>query len=248
MDRMVFQLMDAEREDAVVEHRFYVEQAKKRLLSQFDNISAEADQAEHEYWEEGGRSFNPDLNDGGSLAEGARDHGIAFYQLLSEMGDRTRLSVVAGMYHHWDKRFRRFLAREMRWCGLVIGEHTRRALWKLDNAKLEKLLLALGLDIRAFPLFDQLNAMRLVVNVFKHGEGKSLDDLRQLYPKYVPLVGPFAPIYVDDEDMVVTGTDLEGFAEAIEAFWRALPSVLLIDDSIDLDVPDEIARAHRKDG
>lgn len=70
MDRVVFQLIDAEREDA--EHRFYVDQAKKRLLSQFDNISAEAGQAEQEYWEEGGRSFNPDFDDEGSLAQSAK--------------------------------------------------------------------------------------------------------------------------------------------------------------------------------
>jgi hypothetical protein len=236
-----------EREDAVAEHRFYVEQAKNRLLSQFGNISAEADQAEQEHWDASGRSFNPDFDDEGSLAEAARDYGVAFYQLLTEMHDRTRLSVVAGMYHHWDKRFRRFLVREMRWCGLVPGEHTRRALWKVDSAKLEQFLLTLGLDVRAFPRFDRLDAMRLVVNVFKHGEGKSLDDLRQLYPEFVPFSGPYVPRYLDDTDMVVTDAHVEEFAGAIEAFWRAVPKELLMDDSIDLDVPDEIAKGHRKD-
>lgn len=247
MNRTVFQLMEMEREDAVEEHRFYVEQAKNRLLSQFVNISAEADQAEQELWDASGRSFNPDFDDECSLAEAVRDHGVAFYQLLTEMRDRTRLSVVAGMYHHWDKRFRRFLVREMRWCGLVPGEHTRRALWKVDSARLEQFLLALGLDIRAFPRFDRLDAMRLVVNVFKHGEGKSLDDLRQLYPEFVPFSSPIAPRFLDDTDMVVTDAHVEEFAGSIEAFWRALPKELHVEDGIDLDVPDEIAKGHRKD-
>lgn len=46
--------------------------------------------------------------------------------------------------------------------------------------------------------------MRLVVNVFKHGEGKSLDDLRQLYPEFVPIRHGWAPNYPDDTDMEVT--------------------------------------------
>lgn len=40
---------------------------------------------------------------------------------------------------------------------------------------------------------------------------------------------------------------MEEFADAIEAFWWAVPKELLVDDSIDLDVPDEIAKGHRKD-
>lgn len=166
-----YQLVDSERELRVSEHRFYVEQAKTRLLSQFANIEAEADQAESEHWERSGQSFDPDWHDHGDLADAARDHGVEFYQLLSEMHDRTRLSVVAGMYHHWDKTFRRFLVREFRWPKLVIGDNTRRALWKLDSAKLERLLEAIGLDLSALACYPRIDAMRLVVNVFKHGEG-----------------------------------------------------------------------------
>lgn len=123
-----YQLMDSERELRISEHRFYVGQAKSRLLSQFANIGAEADQAEQEHWKRSGEFFDPEWHDPGDLAEAARDHGIEFYQLLSDMHERTRLSVVAGMYHNWDKTFRRFLVREFRWPRLVIGDHTRRAL------------------------------------------------------------------------------------------------------------------------
>lgn len=49
-----YQLMDSERELRISEHRFYVEQAKGRLLSQFANIEVEAEQAEAEHWERSG--------------------------------------------------------------------------------------------------------------------------------------------------------------------------------------------------
>lgn len=241
-----YQLMDSERELRISEHRFYVEQAKSRLLSQFSNIEAEAEQAESEHWERSGQSFDPDWHDPGDLAEAARDHGVEFYQLLSEMHDRTRLSVVAGMYHHWDKTFRRFLVREFRWPRLVIGDNTRRALWKLDSAKLEKLLGAIGLELSALACYPRIDAMRLVVNVFKHGEGKSLDELQLRYPEFLRVSSLGWGLF-DDTDMELLDGHVDGFAAAIELFWRELPPTVTFDEKAGLEVPDEFAKAWDKD-
>lgn len=241
-----YQLMDSERELRISEHRFYLEQAKSRLLSQFANIEEEAERAEAEHWGRSGQSFDPDWHDPGDLAEAARDHGVEFYQLLSEMHDRTRLSVVAGMYHHWDKTFRRFLVREFRWPGLVIGDHSRRALWRLDSAKLEHLMLAVGLDVRQFTCYPRMEAMRLVVNVFKHGEGRSLDDLGKLYPEFLRESSYRWNVY-DDADLEVTDKHVAGFAAAIESFWREMPSTVTFDGDAALDVPDEFEKAWNKD-
>lgn len=241
-----YQLMDSEREIRISEHRFYVEQAKRRLLSQFSNIEAEAEQAEAEHWERSGQSFDPEWHDPGDLAEAARDHGIEFYRLLSEMHDRTRLGVVAGMYHHWDKTFRRFLVREFRWPKLVLGEHTRRALWKLDSAKLERLLGAVGLNLWGLACYQWLDSMRLVVNVFKHGEGRSLDDIRRRHPEFLRQ-NPSGWFIYDDTDLEVTDEHVEQFAAAIESFWRELPPTVTFDEDAVLDVPDEFERAWNKD-
>lgn len=241
-----YQLVDSERELRISEHRFYIEQAKNRLLSQFANIKAEADRAEAEHWGRSGHSFDPHWHDPSDLAEAARDHGVEFYQLLSEMHDRTRLSVVAGMYHRWDKTFRRFLVREFRWPKLVIGDHTRRALWKLDSIKLEHLLLAVGLNVRQLNCYPRMEAMRLVVNVFKHGEGGSLDSLRNFYPEFLR-ESPHHWDVSDDTDMEVKDEHLDGFAAAIELFWRELPSTVTFDDDATLDIPNEFEKAWNKD-
>ncbi|HHA2488319.1 TPA: hypothetical protein ACOENK_004108, partial [Stenotrophomonas maltophilia] len=93
--RSAFMLEDPVRHTLLTAHRFYVQQAKDRLLSRFGNISAEADAAAEAHWEESGRNFDPDIHDEGEQAEDAQNHGIMFYELLSEMHERTRLSVVA---------------------------------------------------------------------------------------------------------------------------------------------------------
>ncbi|UKE46215.1 hypothetical protein [Xanthomonas cerealis] len=246
MKRSVFQLMDEYRKMLIDEHLFYVEQSKKRLLSQFENIAEEAEQAQEARWNSTDRYFDPDFHDMGDVAQDALDHGVEFFQLLSEMHDRTRLSVVAGMYHHWDKAWRKFLAQELRWT-VVVGEHTRRAIFSLDSKDLEKLLSSLGLEVRAFPNFDRLDAMRLIVNVYKHGEGKALDDLRQLYPEFLPTGGLFAPRFPDDSDLVITDQHVEDFSVAIHAFWSSLPPELTMESELEFDVPDKFSAAFKRD-
>lgn len=241
-----YHLIDSERGLRISEHRFYVEQAKGRILSQFANIEVEAEQEEAQHWECSGQSFDSEWHDPCDLAEAARDHGVEFYQLLSDMHDRTRLSVVAGMYHHWDKTFRRFLVREFRWTRLVIGNHTRRALWRLDSTELEQLLRVLGLDLRQLPTFPRLDAMRLVVNVFKHGEGPSLDELRQSYPEFLHENSHDRDFY-DDTDLTVSDAHIEEFSSAIESFWRDIPSSPIFDAEADIDVPLKFAKAWNKD-
>lgn len=88
--------------------------------------------------------------------------------------------------------------------------------------------------------------MRLMVNVFKHGEGRSLDDLRKLYPEFLRERSHHWNVY-DDTDMEVTNEHVAGFAAAIESFWRELPPTVTFDGDAALDVPDEIEKAWDKD-
>lgn len=245
--RSAFMLDEPVRHTLITGHRFYVQQAKERLLSTFGNISAEADAAAEAHWEQSGRNFDPDIHDEGEQAEDAQNHGIMFYGLLSEMHERTRLSVVAGMFHHWDKAWRRLLVDQLRLPGFVIGAHTRRAMWTMDSAQLESFLEALGLKVAAFPGYARLDAMRLVVNVFKHGEGKSMDDLRRAYPEFVPVVDGWARAFHDDTSMKVTDAHLDEFADAIESFWLNVPHELNLDTAVPPKLPKDLERARKKD-
>ena len=42
-----------------------------------------------------------------------------------------------------------------------------------------------GWDCRSLPSFSKIDACRLVVNVYKHGKGPSLEDLAKRYPEYL---------------------------------------------------------------
>lgn len=224
---VLFQMWEPFRQSLMKGHLFYIEQARKRLLSQFDDIEAEADRAAEEWLEKSGQHFDPDRHDPGDFYEAANDVGIEFYGLLSDMREQTRLSVVAGMFHEWDKQLRNWLVGEIRhW---HRGDNTTLQVWSANFGQVADLLESFGWNVRGKEYFRTLDACRLVVNVHKHGDGKSLDELKNHYPDY--LDDPFAgsggdisdPKYRNHTHLKVNDEQFQAFSDAILAFWRDVP-------------------------
>lgn len=230
MSILAFQMWEPLRQQLIAENRFYLEQARKRLLSQFENMEAEAEKAAEEHFQKLAIHFNPDAHDPSEFYGSAYARGIEFYQLLSELRETTRLSIAAGMYHLWDKSLRDWIVGEMRhWHG---GEHATREVWKVDFQKMVDFLAAIGFDVSALPCHATLNAMRLVVNVFKHGNGSSLNDLGQSFPEFltdplgVEIEFELSERFIDYTKLRVSERHLDQFSEAIVEFWSAVPAAI----------------------
>lgn len=247
-DCVLFHMWGPFRQSLIDGHLFYVEQARKRLLSQFDNISADAEKAAEEWLERHSHLFDPDRHDPSHFDEAAYDYSIEFYGLLSDMRDQTRLSVVAGMFHEWDKQLRDWLVREIgHW---HHGENAALKVWSADFGHIADLLESLGSRIRIANYFGALDACRLVVNVYKHGKGKSLEELKQKYPEYLddPFsgTGAFSDMkYRDHTHLKVSDEQFQAFSDAIIAFWRDVPEHVF--ESKITDVPDWFGKAILKD-
>lgn len=228
---VLFQMWGPFRQSLIDGHLFYVEQACKRLLTQFENIEAEADKASEDWLENNSHRFDPDRDDPGSFYEAAGEAGIEFYRLLSDLREQTQLSVVAGMFHEWDKQLRDWLVREIgHW---HRGESATDKIWKANFSDLADLLEGFGWKIRSTGYFKLLDACRLVVNVYKHGEGTAFENLKREFPEYV--VDPFTDEngvkfyndlgieWRDHTHLKVSDVQLQAFADAIVSFWKDVP-------------------------
>ncbi|WP_217574791.1 hypothetical protein [Mesorhizobium sp. GbtcB19] len=221
-----FQMWSFHRQSLIRGHQFYVEQARKRVLSQFDNIEAEAEKAADDWLEQNSNRFDPDRHDPSDFYEAAQDASIEFYELLSDMWDQTWLSVVAGMFHQWDKQLREWLIAEIRhW---HRGDAVIAKVWSVDFGKIADLLESFGWKVRDADYFKALDACRLVVNVYKHGDGNSLKDLKAAYPEYLedPLLEadlPGSRELLDHSNLRVSDEQFQAFSNAIVAFWRGVP-------------------------
>lgn len=225
--QVLLQMWGPFRQSLIAGQLFYVEQARRRLLSQFDDIGAEADKAAEQWLKQRSQRFDPDRDDPGSIYEAAYDVNIEFYQLLSDMREQTRLAVIAGMFHEWEKKLRDWLVREVQhWHrgGKVISK-----IWSVDFVGITDLLECFGWTIRAEDYFSKLDACRLVVNVYKHGGGKSLEDLKRCYPEYLddaffePGIHSSATSFLDFTNLKVSDDQLQTFSDAIVLFWEGVP-------------------------
>jgi hypothetical protein len=234
MSTVGFHMWEPFRQQLMAEHRFYVEQAKKRLLTRFDNIEAEATQARDDCLNDMSEFFNPDIHDPSDFYDASFNKGFEFYELLTEMRDNTRLSVVAGMFHQWDKKLRDWLVREvMHW---HRGDNLTGAIWKANFEDVMGFLGAFGFDCHNSLYFQQLDAMRLVVNVFKHGDGDSFKALKSSFPEFLgeALEAERLFGFADYTDLRVTDEQVARFSEAILDFWGAIPNQIFLPDEADL--------------
>ncbi|HBL94455.1 MAG TPA: hypothetical protein DHV57_19565 [Hyphomonas sp.] len=244
-DFVAFQMWKPFRQRLIKSHTFYFEQARQRLLSRFENIDTEAEQEMDDWLIETSHLFDPDRDDPADSYEAASEVGIEFYELLTEMRDRTRLSVIAGMFHEWDKQLRDWLCSEiMRWHS---GEILRQRVWSVDFTKIMDLLEAFGWEIRKTTYHQNLDGCRVLVNVYKHGDGKSFQDLRAYYPRYieVPCSDPahleWSRGLADYTNLKVTVQDIEAISDAIVTFWESVPENVYVSQVINLPSWFEVA-------
>lgn len=243
--RRYFQMWEPFRQSLLEEHRFYIEQGKKKLLSQFENMEQEATEAGERWLHEHEHLFDPDRHDPGDFEENAYQEGIEHYRLLSDLRDQTRLSLIAGMFHTWDKQVRKWLLGEFRhW---HIGDFAKQRVWAVSFTRIEELLDGLGLASKDSAYVRNLRACSYVVNVYKHGDGDSLERLKAEHPEYLrsffPGENPLDRAWLDHTHLEVTDAQLEEFSNSIAQFWKSIPESI---DGETAEIPQWFEDAMRK--
>ena len=235
MRQPLFDMWGPYRASLLKSHNFYIEQAKKRLLSQFENMEAEADQYSEDWLEQQAEDFDPDHDDPSRYYEQAHDASIDFYLMLENLRKNTRLSLVAGMFHEWDKQLRDWTTNEVRhWSN---GDEVKKAIWRAPFECLIDLFEGLGWRIRSKGYFGSLNRCRLVVNAYKHGDGVALDEIRKSHPEFLKtsLDDDLKFLqYASHENLKIEDAHIDEFSSAIIEFWNDVPDRIPYDEKLEL--------------
>ena len=148
MTRVVnFHLCRFRREELIERNEFYVEQAKKRLLSQLtdDEIQKEAESTAEKTFENLRIQHGLHSDQSDSFGEFAQDAGGWQYLLLSDLRVAVRLSIVAGLFHNLEKSLSHWVVDEIRHFG--FPESTQKTYRKMQFAPLIKKLMSSGWNI-----------------------------------------------------------------------------------------------------
>lgn len=241
MSDVLLQMWAPQRKYIIESHQFYVEQAKVRLLSAFDNIEQESEKYADEWVEKNSsKYFDPDVDDPAEIYEQANDEMVDFYLNLEDLHKNVVFSIAAGMYHKWEKELREWLIHEMRhWKGY---RELREKIWHLKIKQILDFFKDFGWDVYSESFFAKLDTCRIIVNVYKHGNGNSFNELKQKYPHSIidPLASKFNSTinfnYLDYTNVVLTDEDLNNFANAITNFWSRVPEIFFMKNVI--NIPD----------
>ena len=166
-------------------HDFYVAEVKRRVIAQFSDIEGEAERFGEAEYERLGDMPGDEYSDMAVIAEMATERAHGLYSLLSDLKEQMLLSALAGMYHQWDKELRHFVERELR--HNYESGFVEKIVWDAAVGNVFKVLREFGWDVTLSDFFPLIDACRLIVNVYKHGNGQSLRDLAKRRPEYLDI-------------------------------------------------------------
>lgn len=224
-------LLGGQRQLILEKHDFYLEQFNARVLSQLRDIGGEADRLTNAEYERLGALPGDGSKSLDEIAEEAMERGQTLYGLLGDLRKQLFLGALAALYHQWDKELREFIEREIR-CD--IGSTEAAKVWGLNSGRVIDLLVKIGWDCRSCPFIPRIEACGLIVNVYKHGRGRSLDELSRRFPEYLDDGFPEPPVrrcFVDHEWLSISEEQLEEIALALRSFWEAFPARLYLKES-----------------
>ncbi|WP_407408988.1 hypothetical protein [Acinetobacter sp.] len=157
----------------IEQNEFLLEQSIRRILSRFDHIENETD----DFRSEDIKMTSSNLLEGVNhleyieasidIHEASFNRAFQFYSLISDMKKDVYLNTLALIFHHWDKNFRSWLLKELRYYNL--GKSFKDDLWEASFLEIIDFCELFGWQIKPTAYFKKILILQRIVNVYKHG-------------------------------------------------------------------------------
>lgn len=206
-----------------------VDTLENRLLTSFENLETEAEEAAEEAWNKymSQPASEYEYHDPGDLAESAQEVGIDRYQLLTGIRQGIINLFALALFHCFEQQVALFRERELRFAV------TKGNPGELNALKMQ--LEHLGINITNFESWDKIKELRLVANVAKHAEGHSAEKLRCVRPSLFeqPLIDVDSlslPVRqpLIGEDLYVSVQDIKDYRDYLIGFWNELSEAMQV--------------------
>lgn len=204
--------------------RNFVDVYNLKLKTVFENIDSEADEHANDYFQEVfDNSYSPESIDPADVADYAMDKAIEHWDLLNHGRYALLSSWHIALYEAFEQQMRHFLYNELLRNFKITMNHIFSKF-----GDLKKILIHYGVDLGSVEGLKEIDQLRLVCNVVKHGEGSSAAELRKKRPDIIKkhedieLLELYGTSLLDEVLNINEETLIE-FGTAIERFWDSLP-------------------------
>jgi hypothetical protein len=214
-------------------YRLYIDTYTKRIAPVFDNIEEEANQIANEHFRGMGTYFNPDYHDEGDFAEAAWEKGLEHYEGVSLIRYNTKLMWISTMYQFWEQQVRKFLFEEISRTHKMYdkknNEITFKSFCTRGIGEIKETFLEFNYNLESLTIWSDIDELRLLANVIKHGDGQSASQLEQLKPSFFKNQvsnSNLLELYKSTLTEIVLNIDESDFiryGDALMKFWDELP-------------------------
>ena len=207
--------------------RLFLETYTARIHPLFSNIEEEAKKIADNHYQELGTYFNPDCHDESDFAEAAWEKGLEYYDGISLMEYNSLLMWISTLYQFWEQQVRKFLYDEIShthnigefkdFCSIRIIDEFKNIFSQFDQ------------DITSFLSWANIDELRLLTNVIKHGDGRAATSLANIRPDIFSsehLSTNLLDLYkttLANRVLNVTKDDFVRYCESLIKFWDELP-------------------------
>lgn len=216
-------------------YELFIDTYTNKIAPQFLNIEKEAQEISANYYNELGNYFNPETDDPGDYAELAWEKGMDYYEGISLMKYNTKMMWISTVYQFWEQQVRKFLYDEISRTHKFYDNKGNELGYKefctngINDIKDEFLWLNYNLELQNS--WKEINELRLLTNVIKHGDGWSSKQLQKLKPEYFQdeLKINRLELYkttLNDEVLNIEQEDFVRYCKSLIKFWDELPEHL----------------------
>lgn len=208
-------------------YELFIDTYTNKIAPQFLNIELEAEKISDKYYEELGEYFNPEFDDPGDYAELARDKGIDYYEGVSLMKYNTKMMWISTVYQFWEQQVRRFLYDDI----CITHEIAYKDFCTKGIDDIKSLFLWFDYNLELKKSWKEINELRLLANVIKHGDGWSAKELQKLKPEYFldEFQNNRLELYkttLNEEVLNIEQEDYIKYCKCLIGFWDEIPEYL----------------------
>ena len=210
---------------------YYIDVYFEKVIGVFDNIERESDEAANRHFEELGEYFSPEETDMDFFVDSAFNKGLEHFETVSLVQYNVKLMWFSTMYQFWEQQVRFYLYREGGYSLLGNSKDGKEVSFKsfCTSIKLIKEeFLKFGHDIKEMNCWNDIDELRLLANVIKHGDGGAATQLMNkradfFYDEF--LGGNTFDLYgtaLNEKTLIVEEKQLILYKEALQSFWKEL--------------------------
>ena len=231
-------LYEERREDFIKDFLFIKEMYFEKIKPAFENINQETDQYKQNIWKQYLSTINKEKITNIETHKKEMEYTLKIiaserYLLLSLMQYRTLAMWISLIAQVWEQQNVEFIKNEVLVEGLSLVSKEGKPITELGISTIRDAYKCFGVDITDLPAWNKIDELRTLVNVIKHGEGKSADKLRKARPDLFDSGKWGDPIELEDtslnqETLNIRASDFSDYIEALIQFWNELPEEMFL--------------------